>query len=82
MSHRGQLDGFVLLGTKAGKAAYRPDEVAQLEYASHQMGLDLHALHALELKLALGAARHQIKALQGTLDFVRQAGVATPSAAS
>ena len=80
MSHRGQLDGFVLLGRKARKTAYRPDEVAQLEFASHQIGLDLHALHALELKLALGAAQHQIKALQGTLDFARQAGMAMPSA--
>jgi hypothetical protein len=44
MDHRGALNGFVLLGTKPSGDDYRPDEIAGLGFAAHQIGLDLHAL--------------------------------------
>jgi hypothetical protein len=62
MSHRGMLNGFVLIGCKRFGDAYRPDEMDVLAFAAHQVGLDLHALrvelletqvHDLELRAAL-----------------------------
>jgi len=44
MSHRGDLDGFVLLRSKRNHEGYRPDEIEVLGFAAHQVGLDLHAL--------------------------------------
>jgi hypothetical protein len=71
MAHRGQLDGFVLVGKRPGKADYRPDEVAQLENAAHQIGLDLHALAAADLKLALAASQNRVHSLEASLDLLR-----------
>jgi hypothetical protein len=53
MSHRGLLNGFVLLGSKPNGASYRPDESSLLGFAVHQVGLDLNALkvEALETEL-------------------------------
>lgn len=44
MSHRGALYGFVLLGAKPNGEGYRPDECDALDFATRQIGLDLHAL--------------------------------------
>ena len=50
MLDQGALTGFVLLGAKHGGADYRPDEVENLGWATHQVGLDLRALHARQLE--------------------------------
>ena len=50
MLHRNELLGFVLLGPKPGGDGYRPDEVEVLSYATHQIGLDLHALKVEQLE--------------------------------
>ena len=50
MLDQGALTGFVLLGTKRDRAEYRPDEVENLGWATHQVGLDLRALHARQLE--------------------------------
>ena len=50
MLHRNELLGFVLLGPKPGGDGYRPDEVEVLGYATHQIGLDLHALKVEQLE--------------------------------
>jgi hypothetical protein len=44
MNHRGALHGFVLLGAKRDGEDYRPDECEALDFATRQIGLDLHAL--------------------------------------
>lgn len=44
MSHRGALNGFVLIGGKTSGSAYRPDELAVLAFATHETGVDIHAL--------------------------------------
>ncbi len=44
LMHRRELDGFVLLGAKPNGEEYRPDEVAVLSFAAHEIGLDLYAL--------------------------------------
>jgi hypothetical protein len=66
MLHRGSLHGYVLLGGKPGGNDYRPDEIAALGFASHQIGLDLHALKAEGLLVAL-----DVQARQAELDSVK-----------
>lgn len=44
MSHRGILNGIVLIGVKGSGESYRPDETEVLAFAVHQIGLDLHAI--------------------------------------
>jgi len=53
MSHRGALNGFVVLGAKSGGESYRPDECEVLGFAVQQIGLDICALRveALEQEL-------------------------------
>jgi len=46
MLDQGTLIGFVLVGSKADGTQFRPDEVHNLGWAAHQVGLDLRALHA------------------------------------
>jgi hypothetical protein len=50
MTLRGELQGFILLGQKPNGGAYRPDEIAVLEFAAHQVGLDLQALRSDQLE--------------------------------
>ncbi len=50
MSHRGALNGFVILGSKPKGESYRPDECDVLGFATQQIGLDLHALRVLALE--------------------------------
>jgi hypothetical protein len=58
--HHGELDGFVLLGPKARLEAYRPDELAVLGLAAHQVGLDLRALRMEQLERANSELRTRI----------------------
>ena len=61
MSFRGELQGFVLLGQKPSQDAYRPDEIAVLEHAAHQVGLDLQALRTEQLQLEVAALRRELE---------------------
>jgi len=60
MSFRGDLQGFVLLGQKPSGDAYRPDEIAVLEHAAHQVGLDLQALRTEQLQLEVNGLRQEL----------------------
>ena len=40
----------MLIGGKLNKPIYRPDEMELLGFAANQIGLDLHALEAEELR--------------------------------
>ena len=55
MTHRGELDGFVLIGSKPKQEVFRPDEVELLGHAAQQVGLDLNALQVKKLKRELAA---------------------------
>ncbi|MDB5753640.1 MAG: hypothetical protein JWR56_68 [Massilia sp.] len=44
MSHRGELNGFVVIGSKRSGAGYRPDELEALAFAAHETGVGLHSL--------------------------------------
>lgn len=77
MSHRGALNGFIVVGPKADGAAYRPDECEVLHYTAHQIGLDLHALRVAALESELRqmerkAAEHA-QVLAGMAERGRQA---------
>jgi hypothetical protein len=82
MMHRGRLEGFVLLGPKSNQASYRPDEVAVLGDAVHQIGLDLHTLH-VERSLNdvrrwredSNKLRQENSVLRGQVEFAQQVGL-------
>jgi hypothetical protein len=50
MSHRGNLNGFAIVGAKSHGQTYRPDEIEVLGFAVAQVGLDLYALRVEELE--------------------------------
>ena len=79
MSHRGELNGFVLLGRKPNGESYRPDEVELLEFAAHQVGLDLHALEVEALRRELQRARAAEDALRRVIASERSAPLAKPA---
>lgn len=60
MSHRGFLNGFVVLGLKGNRSSYRPDETALLSFAVQQVGLDLLASRVA----APAPEMHQLELLQ------------------
>ncbi|MBV6321508.1 hypothetical protein [Duganella violaceipulchra] len=62
--HRGELRGFVLLDAKPGGVAYRADELDVLDYAVHQIGLDLAALDNEALKSNLARAEAEADAMR------------------
>ncbi len=72
MSHRGALYGFVLVGRKRGSESYRPDEMAILSFAAHQIGLDLHALRVDLLENEVNKLSHQVE--QQDLELLLMAG--------
>jgi hypothetical protein len=61
MYHRGTLHGYVLMGIKPSGDDYRPDEIAVLGFAAHQIGLDLHALQIEHLSSALDGQTKRIE---------------------
>lgn len=54
------LAGFVLLGPRPDGAHYRPDEIANLAWATQQVGFDLQALQARDLRAEIAALREQL----------------------
>jgi hypothetical protein len=67
MAHRGELLGFALLGAKRGGDAYRPDQIAALESAVHQVGLDFYALRIEQLEQRLASEQRNSEALRAQL---------------
>jgi len=63
MLDQGNLLGFVLLGPRPDGAHYRPDEVQNLTWAAHQVGLDLQALHARELEVLVAKLTERNRSL-------------------
>jgi len=54
------LAGFVLVGPRPDRAHYRPDEVEALGWATEQVGLDLQALQARELRAENASLREKL----------------------
>jgi hypothetical protein len=51
--NQGNLIGFLLVGAKSNDLQFRPDEIENLGEATQQVGLDLQALRARELRAML-----------------------------
>jgi hypothetical protein len=73
--HRGQLDGFVLLGAKNNQESYRPDEVEVLAFAAHQIGLDLDGIQAEILRNRIRVLDQENNALNIQVAFAKEAGL-------
>ena len=55
VSHRGHLNGVVVIGARLDAESYRPDECALMAFAARQVGLDLDALRLEQLEGQLAA---------------------------
>ena len=67
MLDHGKLAGLALIGCKENGADYRPDEIELLGWATHQVGLDLQAMHASELEAEVAGLSAQVAALSAQL---------------
>ena len=70
MVNRNEVVGVVVLGRKESGLSYRPDEIDLIDWATHQVGLDLYALKVeqlererSELRVELRSANTQIERL-------------------
>jgi len=70
MSHRRELVGFVLVGSRPDGEPYRPDQVQALEVATHEIGLDFHALAIERLVEDVARERQAAQTLRVQLDTV------------
>ena len=70
MRHRGDLDGFVVLGPKPDGDRYRPDECESLALAVQRVGLDLHALKVAALRAQVEILQSKNEALQTALTSI------------
>jgi hypothetical protein len=70
MRHRGDLDGFVVLGPKPDGDRYRPDECESLAFAVQRVGLDLHALKVAALQAQVEILLSKNEALQTALTSI------------
>lgn len=64
MVNRNEITGIVLLGPKPSGHAFRPDEVNLIDWATRQIGLDLHALIMERLRAAAEEMRREISQLE------------------
>ncbi len=77
MSHRGEVFGFVLVPAKPDGNGYRPDETEALQWATHQIGLDYHALEVESVRRDAAALREQNAALNAVIERALIARAAT-----
>ncbi len=73
MVQRGELSGFILLGTKPSGESYRPDEQEVLTWAVQRIGLDLHALKVLRLESKLSLQEQELALLHARYEEQRSA---------
>jgi hypothetical protein len=67
MVNRNQVIGVALLGAKPDDTDYRPDEIELIEWATRQVGLDLHALKVEQLELTATHQRDEISTLRSLI---------------
>ena len=69
--NRGDIDGFMLINRKLSHEAYRPDELAVLEFAIQQIGLDLTALEREQYKQQASELEVLASTARSTADEMR-----------
>lgn len=74
---QGTLAGFVLVGGKRDGTHFRPDEVEVLEWAAHQVGVDLRAIQARELATENARLSKSLRTIEAERD--RLLGVLKPA---
>jgi hypothetical protein len=57
-----------MIGAAPGEAPYRPDQVAALQSAAHQVGFDFHAMRIEALEHLVAAERQAAATLRAQLD--------------
>ena len=67
MIDHGSLAGLVLIDAKGNGALYRPDEIAVLGWATHEVGLAMAALHVGLVESELRLAKAQLARLTGLI---------------
>jgi len=67
MTHRGELNGFVLVGLQRSGDAYRPDQIEALESAVRNVGLDFYALKIEALQNELAVEQRAAETLRAQL---------------
>jgi hypothetical protein len=70
MSHRGTLNGFLILAPKSSAESYRPDECEVLGFCANQIGLDIHALRVETLESEVRALEHTAQKQQLELQLM------------
>ena len=82
MSHRGRLNGLVVLGMRADGEPYRPDECKAISFAAQQVGIDLDTLRIEELERRMAALRADVHAQETALRLLagRRAAVRAEAA--
>jgi hypothetical protein len=70
--HHGELDGFVVLGSKPNGETYRPDEKEVLGYAAHQVGLNFRALRMEQIEREVAELSARIRDLSARLEPIPQ----------
>jgi len=67
MVNRNRVIGVALLGAKPDDMDYRPDEIELIDWATRQVGLDLHALKVEQLELTAARQRDEISTLRSLI---------------
>lgn len=67
MVNRNDLTGLIMLGTKTTGAAYRPDEMELIGWATRQVGLDLRALEIERLSTQASELRRENATLRSLI---------------
>jgi len=67
MVNRNQVIGVALLGAKPDDMDYRPDEIELIDWATRQVGVDLHALKVEQLELTAARQRDEISTLRSLI---------------
>ena len=67
MVNRNRVIGVALLGAKPDDMDYRPDEIELIDWATRQVGFDLHALKVEQLELTAARQRDEISTLRSLI---------------
>jgi hypothetical protein len=79
MAQRGMLTGLLVLGQKPRQGIFRPDEIELMAFATHNIGVDIHALKMGTLQADVESMRLKIEALQSVLHTVVTSSAKSPT---